>query len=180
MTENNSEHNKVPGNSAEAKASFVRTMLANELDEYGQRVCQRHKSGESLLQALDLPPESSSMLYSLAYHRLSLGQIQQAERIFYCLCLMNEFVAEYFVGYAICLLRRDAHRLASIQLKHACKVKPEWAVPHFHLCSIYMSDKQWSDARHSLDRFFTLCDTDSPREMVAEAQRMNMAIANNQ
>jgi hypothetical protein len=129
-------------------------------------------TGETLSSALDLPAESCAMLYTMAYHLLSVGQRARAEKMFYCLCLLDSTVAEHFVGYALCLLARGNYRLAAVQVDRAAQLRPDWAVPHFHLCGIALVERRLPEARVALGRFFAHLDDDTPLQMTQDARRM--------
>lgn len=127
---------------------------------------------ESLLARLNLPIQTADALYAAAFTNLSAGRLERAERLFGALCLLDDNRPESCLGYGICLARRGDRANAETVFQLAASMNSHWAVPHFHLASIYIADCRWQAADAALMAFFRHATTDIATELLADAKRM--------
>lgn len=142
-----------------------------------QRLLQRASEGQSLRHALALPSQVVDFLYSRVHRWFTIGQLDKAEALFRALCLLDDSVADYWVGLGVCLKMRLALDQAMAAFDTAARLQPEWAIPRFHTLELFLRREQWSAAATELAAFERRLNRDVPAAMAAEAARYKAALA---
>lgn len=144
----------------------------------GAPVFERLSAGESLADALSLPPPVADAMYARAHGWFSSGRIDRALTLFRALCLLDEKNADYWVGYGVCLRMtapaEDAAQLDTAwrALEVAALLRPEWPIPHFHAFDLSLFQQRWERARLCLAAYEERATPDVPSAIVQEAQRL--------
>jgi hypothetical protein len=124
-----------------------------------------------------VPSSVVPLLYARAFHLFNAGQHGRAEAIFRSLCALDGKIVDHWLGFGICLRKRDAFDEAAFAFGIAARLKDRWAVPHFHLLELAMRREAWAAASDELALFEALRDPTTPALMIAEAKRFRAALA---
>lgn len=133
--------------------------------------------GEPLARLLNLPSQVVELLYSRAHMFFTAGRFDRSETLFRALCALDSGVADYWVGYGVCLRRRGCVAEAELAFATAAALRPEWAVPHFHAAQIALGEAQWRRAADHLAAFAECAGPATPASMRQEADRQRRALA---
>lgn len=151
--------------------------LAAPLGIDGRRVVEALSRGDTLGQALGLPPGLDDLLYSRAHALFSAGRQDRAEPLFRALCVVDGRTADHWVGYGLCLRGRDEDGQAALAFATAAALQPGWAVPQFHAAQVALAQDRWAEAAAHLDAFHENDDASVPAGMRREAARQSRALA---
>ncbi len=143
----------------------------------GDRILDGLGRGETLSQVLNLPPRFGEVLYGRAHTWFAAGRLDRAETLFRVLCVIDGRSADHWVGYGVCLRRRDAWAEAALAFATAAAVRPDWAVPHFHAADLAAAQGQWALAEDHLAAFASRADAALPDPMLQEAAKLRRALA---
>ena len=151
--------------------------LLGQIGIDGKLIFQRMSEGKTLASALSAPSGALEILYSRAHSWFSIGRIDKAEFLFRALCAMAGNVADYWIGYGICLKLEG--RLAEAERAFAigAEQRPGWAIPHFHLAETFLRSGDRDKARVELERFDACVDGDVPEFLLTQAERFRTALA---
>src|SRR5262249_2743630 len=133
--------------------------------------------GESLGRALALPKGLGDLLYARAYRWFSVGRADRAEPLFRALCILDEGTPDYWVGYGVCLRVRGNLEQAALAFETAARMRPDWAVPHFHATELAVHQDRLAAAEQSLASYDRLATDDLPEAIRSEIVRLRSAIA---
>lgn len=125
-------------------------------------------------EGLGLPRGSSEVLYARATQWFAVGRPDRAEPLFRMLCLLEGSVADHWVGHGVCLHLAEQTAAAGLAFRTAQTLRPEWAVPYFHLAAVAVRDRRWAEARTWLGRFRGAVDASVPETMQREAARLEV------
>jgi hypothetical protein len=100
-----------------------------------------------------------------------------AERLFRALCILNERNANHWVGYGVCLRLRGHLNEAALAFEAAARLKPDWAVPHFHALELAVHRQNWDTATQHLARYDERVSDEVAEAVRAEAERLRSAVA---
>ncbi len=153
---------------------FEETMRALGLD--GARVFARLDAGQTLREALDLPPGTVDLLYARAHQWFSVGRTDKALALFRTLCALAPD-ADHWVGYGVCLGLTGAEREAAAAFEAAAQLRPDWAVPHFHLTGLALRVGAVEAAAQAMARFDATLDDGVPDDIRAEQERLRVALS---
>jgi Flp pilus assembly protein TadD len=143
----------------------------------GALVFERLKQGASLADAMSLPPRAIETLYARARQWIAVGRFDKAERLFRALVLLQSESADYWIGYGACLKQAGRRAEAAHAFSAASAIRPDWAIPHFHLLGLAIHAGDWAGARRELAAFDAAASSDIPAAIVAEAARIRAALA---
>lgn len=143
----------------------------------GKTVFNHLIKGQSLAQALELPKGTADLLYARAHQWASTGHFDKATLIFRALCILEGTVPDYWVGYAICLLKQNDKAQAEQALLTAAQIKPSWALPYYYLLDLYLHHQKLERAEAALAAFDARLGPDIPAEIRAQAERFRLAIS---
>jgi tetratricopeptide (TPR) repeat protein len=132
--------------------------------------------GASLAQALDFSPSATESLYARAHRWFSLGRPDRAESCFRALCLLDDRRADFWVGFGVCLRLRAAFDEALRAFATAARLRPDWAIPHFHALEAHLRRGEWEHAAIELAKFRARINDGTQPAMIAEAVRYKTAI----
>ncbi|WAJ30502.1 tetratricopeptide repeat protein [Antarcticirhabdus aurantiaca] len=167
---------RLPPEDARTVASLAQEMLSGSGVD-ATRFFAALDAGEGFGAALGLTPPVLEALYARAYRWFTVGHPEKAEPLFRALCVADPGNADAFVGLGICLRllgRVDAARLA---LDTAARLRPDWAVPTFHLCELALACRDDAAAARHLEDFRNRARADTPAAMSAEAARFAQVLA---
>lgn len=150
--------------------------MAGRLGLDGRRILDALGRGETLGQALGLPPRLGEVLYGRAHTWFSAGRFDRAETLFRVLTVMDGRQADHWVGYGICLRKRDAAAEAVLAFATAAALRPDWAVPQFHAADLAASQRRWADAADHLAAFAARDSAAVPEAMRQEANRLRRGL----
>ena len=138
-------------------------------------VVRRLDEGASLQAALGLSQSAIAHLYAQAFTAFNAGRYARAEELFRTLCILAGDNADHWLGYAVCLRLREAFGKARAACANALKLRPDWAVAHFHLLEIAMREEAFDDAR---SHFASLegRTAELPDGMARELERFEIAL----
>jgi hypothetical protein len=142
----------------------------------GRAIFDRLVDGLPLAEALGVPRSVVPVLYARAYHLFNAGQHGRAEAIFRSLCALDGKAVDHWLGFGICLRRREAFDEAAFAFGIAARLEDRWAVPHFHLLELAMRLEAWAAAGDELAMFDSFLDRTTPAPMIAEAERFRAAL----
>lgn len=152
------------------------TALAEPLGLDGRGIVDALSRGETLGQALGLPPRFAELLYARAHSLFSAGRHDRAEPLFRALCVIDAPTADYWVGYGLCLRQRDEDAQAALAFATAAALRPGWAVPQFHAAQLALAQERWTQAAAHLDAFHDRDDGAVPAGMRREARRQSRGL----
>lgn len=144
---------------------------------HGREIFERMREGAPLGRALEAPEGAAEVLYSRAHQWFSVGRLEKAESLFRALCVIAGDVADHWVGYGICLKLRGLLPEAEQAFLTGATLRPDWAIPHFHLLEIFVRSDDWIRARQALTAFDNRKEDATPEPVMKEAERFRAAIA---
>lgn len=156
---------------ADVLAEMIETSLTSRGLE-GQRFVDGLRAGKSLGAALGLSPALADTLYERAHRWFAAGRPERAEPLFRALCTLDGTVADYWIGHGVCLRAAGRLPLAEIAFAAAARLRPNWALPYFHLSEVLASQRRLDAARQALEMFFQMRDETVPPIVVEEASRL--------
>lgn len=166
------------GLSAE-EADAVGEAVASQLDGLGldgAAVFARIRRGLPLAEALGFPGGTADLLYGRAYRWLQVGRPERAEPLFRALCVLDGRIADHWIGYGLCLRERRADQDAALAFETAVRLRPEWAVAHFHAFAQSATLGDWPRADEHWRRFTERADDGTPAAIRDEAKRLRAAV----
>lgn len=125
-------------------------------------------------EGLGLPRNSSEVLYARATQWFAVGRPDRAEPLFRILCLLEGSVADHWIGHGVCLHIAEQTGAAGLAFQTAHALRPDWAIPCFHLAALAVRERRWADARIWLERFRASLDDTVPEAMRREAARLEV------
>lgn len=142
----------------------------------GSAVFDRLASGQTVAQALSVPPAVIDVMYARAHSWFALGRMDRAQTLFRALCLLDEQNADYWVGYGVCLRLGQRLDNAAKAFDIAAALRPDWAIPHFHAFELALSQGLFDEAQKSLLAYRERVTPDIPPPVVQEIQRLQAAL----
>ncbi len=142
----------------------------------GRAVFERLRAGKSLGDALALPKGTVEVLYDRAHRWYKAGRSDKAEPLFRTLCLIAGSEPPYWIGYAVCLRQRGDLAQARMAIETALKLRPDWAVSHFHAVELFAEIGDWGRVASELALFDQHRSDDLPPIMLQEAHRYRVAV----
>lgn len=142
----------------------------------GAAVFSRLRDGEPIGAALGFPKHTTDILYARAYQWIQVGRPDKAEPLFRALCVLDGREADYWIGYGICLRERRADPDAALAFATALRLRPRWAVAHFHAFTLAATTGDWPRADAHWKLFLETEDGTTPEAVRQEARRMRTAI----
>lgn len=161
------------------EVSAVGDILTDQLTSMGldgAAVFSRLNEGEPLGSALGFPKHTTDILYARAYQWIQVGRPDKAEPLFRALCVLDGREADYWIGYGICLRERRADPDAALAFSTALRLRPRWAVAHFHTFTLAATLGDWPRADAHWKLFLETEDASTPEAVRQEARRMRTAI----
>lgn len=151
-------------------------VLTRNMGLDGKGVFEKVAAGQSFTEALAVPPEALELLYSRAHQSFAIGRIDQAEQLFRSLCVLDGTRVDFLLGYGICLRVRDDLKAASALFETVALMRPEWAVPYYHLLELNIGKEDWAGARQALASYDARSDDNIDEAMVSEVERLRKAV----
>ena len=151
--------------------------VAGGLGLDGSKILDGLAGGLTLGQVLGLPPNFGEVLYARAHNWFAAGRHERAEGLFRALCIIDGRTADYWVGYGVCLRRRDNRAEAAVAFATAAALRPDWAVPYFHAAELAIAGEDWAGAAAHLRVFQEHEGVDLPAAMRKEAARLRKALS---
>lgn len=142
----------------------------------GEPIFERLAQGQSIGQALAMPPGTVERVYARAHAWFALGRIERAEPLFRALCLLSEEDADFWVGYGVCLRMTGQPAKARQAFEAAANLRPDWALPHFHALELAVLQRHWPQALAALAAYDARAGADIPPPVAAEAARLRLAL----
>lgn len=147
----------------------------------GAPVFERLLSGQSIGEALSVAPAVIDALYARAYAWFSHGRTDRALVLFRALCVLDGSQADYWVGYGVCLRatqRPDSEvdGPARQAFDIAARLRPDWAIPHFHALELAVAGQDWDRARTCLSAYEERATADIAPTIVQEARRLRAVV----
>lgn len=153
---------------------FCELMAALGID--GSPIFQRLRLGQSIGQALAIPETVIERIYARAHRWFAHGKVDKATALFRALCLLRDEDADFWLGYGVCLrVERQLHK-AEKAFESAASLKPDWALPYFHMLELALHQKQWAQARAALLAYDARSDQQIPPEITSEIARLRVAL----
>lgn len=138
----------------------------------GSRFLEAFSRGVPLAEALGIPSSALEVIYARAHQWFSIGRVDRAEPLFRALCAGDGSQADHWVGHGVCLrVLGDPHG-AAIALQTAHRLRPDWAIPCFHLAELAALAGDRPGALAWLRSFGTNADETTPAPMVKDARRL--------
>lgn len=150
--------------------------LAASLGIDGGPIFDRLAAGSSIGQALAVPDDAIERIYGRAHHLFTLGKLDRATALFRALCLLREEDADFWVGYGVCVRLTDQLARAQQAFESGANLRPDWAVPHFHLLELALHRRQWPQARAALAAYDARAGTGLAPEIAAESARLRVVL----
>lgn len=144
---------------------------------HGRTIFERMSQGQPLGRALEVPDGTAAVLYARAHQWFSVGRPEKAESLFRALCVISGDVADHWVGYGVCLKMRGLLPEAEQAFATGAALRPDWAIPHFHLLEIFIRSGEWRRAERALTAFDNRVEEATPRPVLTEVERFRTAIA---
>lgn len=155
--------------------TFCQAMAALGID--GAPVFEHLAAGRDIGQALSVSSEVIDALYARAHGWFALGRAGRALTLFRALCLLDAGNADYWVGYGVCLRLTQQPEHARRAFTAAARLRPAWAVPHFHALELAIAVKRPDEARVSLAAYEERASRETPPAIVQEARRLRAFLA---
>lgn len=143
----------------------------------GEPVFNRLIEGASIGQALAIPDKVVEQIYTRAHSWFSLGRIDRAEPLFRALCLLRDEDADFWVGYGVCLRMTGQYPRAQKAFDSAARLRPDWAVPHFHSLELALHQENWDQAQASLEAYDAKASPELDNRIKHEVERLRIALA---
>ncbi len=150
--------------------------LAASLGIDGGPIFDRLAAGQSIGQALALPDDVIERIYARAHRLFTLGKLDRATALFRALCLLREEDADFWVGYGVCLRLTDQLARARQAFESGVNLRPDWAVPHFHLLELALHLRQWPQAQAALAAYDARAGGGVAPEIAAESARLRVVL----
>ncbi|MDO1583210.1 hypothetical protein [Rhizobium oryzicola] len=135
------------------------------------------KAGKPVGAALGLPDALADAVYDRACRWFSAGRPERAEPLFRALCTLDGRVADFWVAYGVSLRACGRLSFAEIAFAVAARLRPNWALPYFHLADVFAVQHRLDAARTTLDVFFRLNDATIPVVVVDQAKRLQTVVS---
>lgn len=103
-------------------------------------------SGTPPADALGLSPQLLENLYARAFALFDTGHVDRSEALFRALCTLDGKRADHWMGLGICARVRDDLSGAIIAFSTARSLRPDWAVPPFHMLEAHMRRQEFEAA----------------------------------
>ncbi|MFT0891579.1 hypothetical protein [Pseudochelatococcus sp. G4_1912] len=142
----------------------------------GAPVFDRLVQGQSLGQALAIPDAVVESIYARAHSWFSLGRIDRAEPLFRALCFLKDEDADFWIGYGVCLRMTHQSSRALQAFESAARLRPDWAVPYFHILELALHQKQWEQGRIALRAYDERATAEIDSRIVHEVERLRVAV----
>lgn len=142
----------------------------------GVALLQRLAAVHSFGQALGFRPGAIDFLYARAHQWFLVGRADRAEPLFRALCLLDDRVADFWVGFGVCLRLRGALEHALEAFETASRLRPTWAIPYFHMLELLVRREAWALAATQLAAFEANIDDTVAPELIVEAARYKTAL----
>ncbi len=154
---------------------FRRAMAEIGLD--GDSIFERLKEGRPLFEVLGLSRNTVDALYTRAHQWFMIGRHDKAEGLFRTLCLLDPKVADHWIGYGVCLKLNGALDVAAQAFEFARALRPDWAIPHFHLLSLAIRRCDWAAAERELQAFEAGGQGDVPAAIASEVSKYRRGLS---
>lgn len=165
--------------SGEETSRLVRA-LDEALREQGvdaSRFLDAFARGVPLARALGIPASALEVIYARAHQWFSIGRVDRAEPLFRALCAGDGTVADHWVGHGVCLRVLGDPQGAGLALQTAHRLRPEWAIPCFHLAELAALRGERGEALGWLRSFEANVDETTPTSMAKDARRLAGALS---
>ncbi|WP_417277781.1 hypothetical protein [Celeribacter sp.] len=150
--------------------------LAGQTGFAYDRVFDALTAGQSLVEALNLPPEIVDLLYAQAFARFNAGDISTAQSLFLALTLIAPEVRDHWLGLGICLRRsgeaKGAPEAAQAAFLRAEEIAPDDPAVQFHLTELMCQRRDWRGAEGHLKRFIALPETAARLRLIPEMRKL--------
>lgn len=134
-------------------------------------------AGRSIGAALGVSPALGEALYAKAYRWCEVGRLDRALPLFRALCIVDGTVADYWAGYGLCLRTVDQPDLAELAFGMAAALRPDWALPFFHLAAVAATTGRDAESAALLDAFDARVGKLSDDPLKVEASRLRLVLA---
>jgi len=135
-------------------------------------------AGQTLLQALDLPPQTVDVLYAQAFARFNARRVPEAMHLFQSLTLLAPNVKDHWLGLGICLRMVDQYDAARTALDVAHTLAPECPAVVFHRTELACQQQDWVRAAADVARFEALPETPQRQRLRPEFDRYATLVRN--
>jgi tetratricopeptide (TPR) repeat protein len=137
----------------------------------GGKVFSQLRRGADFGRALGVSTKTIDVLYARAHRWCAIGRHEKAESIFRALCVLDTASADFRTGLGICLRARSAWDDALAAFQSASRLRPDWAIPHFHALELCVRREAWDQAAAELAAFESKADDWISADIVTEAAR---------
>lgn len=156
----------------------TREVLAalTEISDEGGRdyadLFQKVAEGQTLLEALGLPPATVDILYAQAFSRFEARRLTEALHLFQTLTLLAPKVKDHWLGLGICLRVVEEDQAAQIVFETAAALAPGCPAVLFHRIELACHQQDWNAAQRLITQFEGLEDSSERQRMAPEVQRL--------
>lgn len=162
--------------SDQAAFEQVFATVASEMGFDGPRVASMLTSGKPLAEALGLPKGTNELIYARAHASFIAGRYSEAERLFRALTMLAGRNFDYWLGYGICLRKREQFDLARDVFAIAAALRPESAAPYFHMLEACFCQGDFPAVHKALRAYEEREGRGLAQEARAEVGRLKMAL----
>jgi tetratricopeptide (TPR) repeat protein len=149
----------------------VLTEVGDEVGRDYASVFARVAAGQSLLEALELPPQTVDILYAQAFARFNARRVPEAMHLFQSLTLLAPNVKDHWLGLGICLRMVDQYDAARTALDVAHTLAPDCPAVLFHRTELACQQHDWARAAADVARFQALPETPLRQRLLPEFDR---------
>ncbi len=142
----------------------------------GRRIFDKVAAGAPFSEALSITPEALELLYARAHQCFAAGRVDKAEQLFRSLCVLDGDRVDFLLGYGICLRFREDYGAAAVMFETVALMRPEWAIPYYHLLEQFIHRKKWSEAKEALASFDIRAGERTEEAINTEVERFRKAI----
>jgi len=112
--------------------------VAVSIDEFTNDLMKFYEDGGTLKTLKDIPPDTMESIYSIAYNKFNAGQLDEANKIFQFLCLIDHYDARFFIGLGACRQRLHDYEMAAESYSFVTLVDVNNPVAPFHAGECYL------------------------------------------
>lgn len=145
--------------------------IGDEAERGYAAVFERVSAGSSLLEALDLPPQTVDVLYAQAFARFEAHRIAEAIHLFHALTLLAPKVKDHWLGLGISMRTADQFDAARVALDIAFTLAPDCPAVLLQRTELGCLQQDWSSVYAEIDRFEALSESALKDRLAPEFHR---------
>jgi len=134
------------------------------LEEISEESHSFLEQGKPLYEAFGLTAQAMTILYSAAYHLVEQDKDEEARRGFCLLLALSPHIADFWVGYAVCLIRLRRIEEAIDGLERALSLDPNSTDALLLLCRALVEGNRRSEAEARLNEKLDIAAREANKE----------------